>query len=405
MIENLPPLSLYIHIPWCVRKCPYCDFNSHEPQAELPVKEYVYALKEDLLIDASLAQGRQISSIFFGGGTPSLFPGEAIGQIIDNANTIIGIENGAEITLEANPGTTECLSFSSLKSAGVNRLSMGVQSFNDQHLKKLGRIHNSSQAKIAFERAQNAGFSNINIDLMHGLPDQTLDDALLDLQQAINLSCTHISWYQLTIEPNTAFYNDSPVLPVEDTLADIQDEGHDILSSSGFQQYEVSAYALHTEDSGDLRSKHNLNYWRFGDYLGIGAGAHSKITLSPAFFQNDNANNTLLRSCDLTKQTNIMRHQKTRLPKDYLDTNKSFASKHSFIEKEALPLEFFMNTLRLTEGVEKELFERRTGQYIKHIDQELQKLQASGLLEEQSQRIVLSKIGQRYLNTALETFL
>jgi len=405
MIDKLPPLSLYVHIPWCVRKCPYCDFNSHESQTELPVKDYVNALKEDLLIDASLAQGRRISSIFFGGGTPSLFPGEAIGQIIDNANTIIGIENGAEITLEANPGTTECLSFSALKNAGVNRLSMGVQSFNDKHLKKLGRIHNSSQAKIAFERAQEAGFSNINIDLMHGLPNQTLDDALLDLQKAIDLSCTHISWYQLTIEPNTAFYSDTPILPVEDTLADIQDEGHDTLSSLGFQQYEVSAYALHPKSSNDLRSKHNLNYWRFGDYLGIGAGAHSKVTFLSAFLQNDNADNITLRSYDSIKHANIMRYQKTRLPKDYLNTSKDFSSKYNLIEKEALPLEFFMNTLRLTEGVEKALFEHRTGQCIEHIDKQLQKLQTSGLLEEQSQRIVLSKIGKRYLNTALEAFL
>lgn len=397
MIKKLPPLSLYIHIPWCVRKCPYCDFNSHESQKELPVQDYVNALREDLTIEQPLAQGRRITSIFFGGGTPSLFPGSAIGEIINTVDELIGIEKNAEITLEANPGATECLSFQALHEAGVNRLSMGVQSFNDTHLKKLGRIHNSKHVFTAFERARTAGFNNINIDLMHGLPNQTQEQALSDLHKAIELKCTHISWYQLTIEPNTAFYSEPPLLPVEDTLANIQERGQSLLEHSGFVQYEVSAFAAqstvqHLPSQGtvskkpqDWRSQHNLNYWRFGDYLGIGAGAHGKIT-------------------QLSNHPFIIRRQKTRQPKDYLDAKKTFASKQSTIDKQSLSLEFFMNGLRLNTGIEKTLFEERTGLNIALLKSKLTDLEQKGLIVNTKKSIALSELGRRYLNSVLEYF-
>jgi len=268
----LPPLSLYIHIPWCIRKCPYCDFNSHQANNDIPEAEYVAALCFDLEQDAALAQGRKLTSIFFGGGTPSMFSANAIAQILKDAEAIIGFEPDIEITLEANPGTFEQEKFSGFRAAGVNRLSIGIQSFNDAQLKLLGRVHGRDEALRAVDVAHKAGFDNINLDLMHGLPEQSVNDAKADLAQAIALAPEHISWYQLTIEQNTAFYSAPPILPVEDTLADIQDEGQALLAAAGYAQYEISAYAKNNQ-----RARHNINYWQFGDYLGIGAGAHGKL--------------------------------------------------------------------------------------------------------------------------------
>ncbi|MET0355328.1 MAG: radical SAM family heme chaperone HemW, partial [Cellvibrio sp.] len=273
MSLSLPPLSLYIHIPWCIRKCPYCDFNSHQANNNIPEAEYVSALRFDLQQDVVLAQGRKLTSIFFGGGTPSMLSAKAIAQIVKDAQTIIGFEPEIEITLEANPGTFEQEKFSGFRAAGINRLSIGIQSFNDTQLKLLGRVHGSDEALRAVDVARKAGFDNINLDLMHGLPEQSVMGAKADLAQAIALAPEHISWYQLTIEKNTEFYSAPPVLPVEDTLADIQDEGQVMLAQAGYEQYEISAYAKNKK-----RARHNINYWEFGDYLGIGAGAHGKIT-------------------------------------------------------------------------------------------------------------------------------
>lgn len=380
MLEStlfLPPLSLYIHIPWCIRKCPYCDFNSHESPANLPVDAYVTALLADLSADAFMAQGRKIHSIFFGGGTPSLFPADAIARILEGVDRIIGIANNAEITLEANPGTAENYRFIGLTNAGVNRLSIGVQSFQDEHLQRLGRIHNRDDASQAFDYAVQAGFNNINIDLMHGLPNQTSHQAISDLEQAIRLGANHVSWYQLTIEPNTVFYHDSPLLPVDDILLNIQDEGHALLRKQGFEHYEISAYCR------DKRpAQHNLNYWRFGDYLAIGAGAHGKIT------------------CPEKKQ--IQRFQKTRTPTDYLDINKSFTAKRSQLTKAELPFEFMMNALRLNNGVSWLLFTERTGLNREDISDKLKILYTKKLMLNNAQHIQLTPLGQKFLNDVLE---
>lgn len=376
--DTLPPLSLYVHIPWCVRKCPYCDFNSHVEPATLPVKDYLTALLDDLQRDAHLAQGRRLQSIFFGGGTPSLFPATAIGKVIAQAENQFGFADGIEITLEANPGTTEHGNFADLNTAGVNRLSIGVQSFSDTQLQRLGRIHDSSQALKAFELARRAGFGNINLDLMHGLPDQTVDQGLADLERAIGLGPEHLSWYQLTIEPNTAFYSEPPVLPVDDTLCDIQDRGHELLRQAGYQHYEISAYA-----KPGRQAKHNLNYWEFGDYLAIGAGAHGKITTAEG----------------------IHRYNKTRLPADYMAKDKHFTASTHIVHNENLPLEFMMNGLRLIDGVPSRLFEERTGITIESIETKLSKLVGDNLLESYTESLRATRVGQRFLNNVLSVFM
>jgi oxygen-independent coproporphyrinogen-3 oxidase len=344
---SLPPLALYIHIPWCIRKCPYCDFNSHQANDDLPEAEYVAALRADLEQDLVLAQGRKLTSIFFGGGTPSVFSANAIAQILQDAERLVGFESDIEITLEANPGTFEQERFSGFRAAGANRLSIGIQSFNDVQLKLLGRVHGRDEALRAVNVARKAGFDNINLDLMHGLPQQSISDAMADLQQAIALSPEHLSWYQLTIEQNTVFYSAPPILPEEEILADIQDAGQALLANAGYAQYEVSAYA-----QPNRQARHNLNYWQFGDYLGIGAGAHGKIT-QPT-------------------QNSIMRLWKTRLPKHYLESQQkitspinghqnSYAGGGEVLTPESLPLEFMLNALRLNEGVALEYFTERTG--------------------------------------------
>lgn len=379
------PLSLYVHIPWCVRKCPYCDFNSHEAGKDIPVEAYLNALIRDLEQDKDFAQGRQISSIFFGGGTPSLFPAAAIGKIISAAHKVIGLSAGAEITLEANPGTAEYDKFQNYRAAGVNRLSMGAQSFNDQHLKNLGRIHSGEEISSAFNLARKAGFDNINLDLIHGLQDQTPEQSESDILTAIDLGATHISWYQLTIEPNTAFYSAPPALPEESILCDIIDGGQALLSQHGFTQYEISAYSQQGQ-----QSQHNLNYWTFGDYLAIGAGAHGKIT------QLDNRS--------------IFRFNKTRLPKDYIDKNQAtknaaFIAKRQNLSTKELPLEFLMNTLRLTQGFDLKLFEQRTFLDAKQLTTGLNKAKSMGLIDMINNTIKPTSRGQAYLNNLLEMFL
>lgn len=386
-VTKLPPLSLYVHIPWCVRKCPYCDFNSHAVNGDLPIDDYLTSLKADLQADLDKVQGRKIHSVFFGGGTPSLFPGVAIGDLLAFAAENIGFEPGAEITLEANPGTTELGNLTSLRMEGVNRLSLGVQSFHDEHLKRLGRIHGRDEALKAFELARNAGFNNINIDLMHGLPDQTTEQGLNDLRQAIQLSPEHISWYQLTIEPNTHFYTDTPTLPVEEVLDSIQEQGHTTLESAGYHRYETSAYA-----KSQRRSAHNLNYWEFGDYLAIGAGAHGKNTV---------INNGQIR---------VIRNQKTRLPKDYLaartkpDTGNPFCAKQHSVPSDQLPLEFMMNALRLMQGTPSSYYFERTGLDLDAISTTLKDLRQQGLLLNSPNQLANTERGHRYLNSILERF-
>ena len=376
---QLPPLSLYVHIPWCVRKCPYCDFNSHQAAEEIPERAYVDALIDDLKADLSWVQGRKLHSIFFGGGTPSLFSGRAIGEILTAVEHQIGFEEDIEITLEANPGTFEQQKFSNFRSVGINRLSIGIQSFSSHHLERLGRIHDGSQALQAIATARAAGFSNFNIDLMHGLPDQTIDEAAADIKLAIDNGAQHISWYQLTIEPNTEFYSRPPPLPNDDRLADIQQAGMNILHGNDFAQYEVSAFALSSQTS-----KHNINYWQFGDYLGIGAGAHGKITLPESGV--------------------VMRSSKTRQPDKYLARIDSFMAQNRAIAADEMALEFMMNGLRLVDGVPVEYFSPRTGLVLSSIETQISDLQRKGLIETDDSRYRTTKLGYQFLNTVLQQF-
>lgn len=386
----LPPLALYIHIPWCIRKCPYCDFNSHQANDDIPEQEYVAALRSDLQQDAALAQGRKLTSIFFGGGTPSILSAAAIAQILIDAEHIIGFEPDIEITLEANPGTFEQEKFRGFRTAGVNRLSIGIQSFNDVQLKALGRVHGRDEALRAIAVARMAGFDNINLDLMHGLPQQSLEDAQADLAQAIALAPEHISWYQLTIEQNTHFYSAPPVLPEEEILADIQDAGLAQLAAAGYEQYEVSAYARDKKCA-----RHNINYWQFGDYLGIGAGAHGKITL--------------------LAQQQIIRLWKTRLPKHYLagehkitahvgSHQNSYAGGGEVLTVEALPLEFLMNGLRLNEGVPARYFSERTGLSLNALQPQWQQLEQQKLVEIAADNLRTTNLGRRFLNRVLQVY-
>lgn len=376
---TLPPLSLYVHIPWCVKKCPYCDFNSHTANNQLPEEEYLQALIQDLELELPYMQGRKLSSIFFGGGTPSLFSADTIGRIIQAAQKRIGFEDRMEITLEANPGTFEQEKFSGYRSIGVNRLSIGIQSFNNNQLEALGRIHSSEQAIKAIETAGNAGFENINLDLMHGLPGQDISHAMADLKQAIDLNPNHISWYQLTIEPNTVFYNKPPTLPKDIILESIQEKGLKLLADNGYQQYEVSAYCKEGN-----KSSHNMNYWEFGDYLGIGAGAHGKVTL--------------------VDEGRIIRTAKTRKPEDYLARENSYTANCYTIPKEELPMEFMMNAMRLNNGVPKQFFSDRTGITLEEIQPALDKLKKLELIEQPINNLSPTEKGHQFLNNLLEVF-
>jgi oxygen-independent coproporphyrinogen-3 oxidase len=383
----LPPLSLYIHIPWCVKKCPYCDFNSHEAKpglgmskgAALPEKEYVAALIRDLEMALPQIWGRKVYTIFFGGGTPSLLSGEAITEILRQVRMLLPLSGDAEITLEANPGTVEASKFAAFCDAGVNRLSMGIQSFNDTHLQALGRIHSADEAKAAIEIAQ-LHFDNINLDLMYALPKQTLDQALQDVKTALSFAPQHLSAYHLTLEPNTLFYRNPPSLPDDDASSDMQQSIEDLLRGSGYQHYETSAFA-----QPNRRSKHNLNYWKFGDYLGIGAGAHSKLSFPDK----------------------IIRQARYKQPQAYMQQVMAGApvQLENEVERSELPFEFMMNALRLNEGFDNTLFSERTSLSLIAIQRELAEAERRGLLVRDIQHIAPTQQGQRFLNDLLEIFL
>ncbi|MDE1463299.1 radical SAM family heme chaperone HemW [Spartinivicinus poritis] len=377
---KLPPLSLYIHVPWCVRKCPYCDFNSHTSPQQIPERDYIDALIQDFIQEKPYIHGRELQSIFFGGGTPSLLSANAIKELLSRLKTHIQFTKTIEITLEANPGTFEQEKFAGFFQAGINRLSIGIQSFNPKHLTVLGRIHNADEALLAVEIAKRAGFENINLDLMHGLPNQTVEQALSDINTAIAAEPTHISWYQLTIEPNTVFYSKPPKLPIDDLLWDIQQAGQTLLAQHNYQQYEVSAYS-----KPGRPAQHNLNYWQFGDFIGIGAGAHGKLT-------------------DLTQQQ-IIRRWKTRLPKDYLNPDKTFIAGERLITTSELPLEFMMNAMRLTAGVPLSYFSERTGISVELIKTDLQIAVDKELLDISKGTIKPTPLGTQYLNDLLELFM
>lgn len=378
----LPPLSLYIHIPWCVRKCPYCDFNSHGVSGTLPVAEYIASLIADCKQDAHYAQGRDIQSIFFGGGTPSLLSGQDIGNILRGIGEHFSLAKNCEITLESNPGTAEYSNFEGYLAAGVNRLSLGAQSFNESQLNTLGRIHAPQDTSRAYGLARAAGFNNINLDLMFALPQQSCAEAMADLDEALALAPEHLSWYQLTIEPNTAFYSKPPRLPDDDTSWEIQQSGMKRLAKAGYQQYEVSAYSR-----PEREAKHNRNYWEFGDYLALGAGAHGKITLA--------------------EKREIVRYNKTRQPDHYLQALKNgrFTAHCESITQRNLPFEFMMNALRLNQGVPAALFQQRTGLALESVAPQLSQLKKLGLLLERPDTLAASDRGRQYLNSLLEAFL
>lgn len=378
--EEKLPLSLYIHLPWCVRKCPYCDFNSHEAKDNLPEELYVQALMQDLDSHIALLDDRPLISIFFGGGTPSLFSAKAIEQIIDGVAHQLEFVANMEITLEANPGTIDQVRFRDFRHAGINRISLGIQSLQDEKLKTLGRIHDRDNAMRAIDIAKNAGFNNFNLDLMYGLPDQSIDDALHDLETALSFAPSHLSWYQLTIEPNTLFYHQTPTLPPDDTIWNMQVAGQALLREAGLQQYEVSAYA-----KVDHECRHNLNYWEFGDYLGIGAGAHSKIT------------DASLGS--------VVRFSQVRHPRDYLDRNKRFDQGFKTITYDDLVFEFMLNALRLTHGVPTALFTARTGLPLHTISSPLKLAIERGLLTDTADRILPTEKGRHFLNDLVSIFL
>ncbi|HNG11352.1 MAG TPA: radical SAM family heme chaperone HemW [Agitococcus sp.] len=378
-MSSLPPLSLYIHVPWCVRKCPYCDFNSHTSPQSLPEKAYVAALIADLQADLAWVQGRKIGSVFIGGGTPSLFSGQTYQDLFTQLRQHLDFSSDCEVTLEANPATVEHDNFEGYLVAGINRLSLGVQSFNPTHLQTLGRIHSQQDAFNAIQLAKTAGFSNFNLDLMHGLPQQDLSQALEDIDYALSFKPTHLSWYQLTIEPNTAFYRQPPALPDDDILWAIQEAGQQKLAQAGFQQYEVSAY------SQQRPSKHNLNYWQFGDYLAIGAGAHGKVTTPEGIF----------------------RYRKTRLPKDYLAAAPQQQARLGLekIVTEDLYFEFMMNALRLKNGVPIDYFEQRTGLAWSDLLTQIQPALNKQWLTLDTQHIKCTDLGFNYLNDVLSLFL
>ena len=378
-----PPLSLYIHIPWCVRKCPYCDFNSHQQPDSLPIDDYIEALKRDLEQDLPLVWGRSVHSVFFGGGTPSLFPPAAISEILAACSARLRFAPGAEITMECNPGTAEHGRFEHYLASGVNRLSFGVQSFDDGCLQRLGRIHDSSEAERAVKLAQDAGYANINLDLMYALPEQSLAMALHDVERAIALQPAHLSHYHLTLEPNTLFAAKPPRgIPDEDAAWDMQDACIARMADAGYAQYEVSAYAR-----ADKQCRHNLNYWRYGDYLGIGAGAHGKISSGAS--------------------GDILRRWKPKNPRDYL-TGAGTATGiggDELIGADNRPFDYMLNALRLVEGFSLADFEVRTGLDRSAIGKQLEHAQLSGWLLRDGERVVPTELGRRFTNDVIGLFL
>jgi oxygen-independent coproporphyrinogen-3 oxidase len=372
----LPPLALYVHIPWCVRKCPYCDFNSHERGGALPEKEYVAKLLEDLESLLPSVWGRRLTSVFIGGGTPSLFSPESIDALLSGVRARLPLEPGAEITLEANPGTVEAGRFRGFRDAGVSRISVGVQSFDDTMLRALGRIHGADEARRAVESAL-AAFDNVNLDLMYGLPGQSVAMARADIEAGVATGVPHFSAYQLTIEPNTVFFSKPPSLPEHDLCADMQVMIEELLQQSDFQHYETSAFA-----KPGHRCRHNLNYWEFGDYLGIGAGAHGKISF----------------------HDRVTRHARMKQPREYLAAQNTLAEEKAIPAAE-LPFEFMLNALRLPDGFPVDLFHARTGLPFSSISRQLQAAEEKGLIERDLTRVRPSTRGQRFLNELLELFL
>ena len=377
-----PALSLYVHLPWCVRKCPYCDFNSHKAGDAAPKERYIKSLLRDLTGEADRAAGRPVETVFLGGGTPSLFTPKEIQKVLGGVRAGLALLENAEITMEANPGTLECGSPAGYRAAGVNRLSIGAQSFNDELLSKLGRIHSSADITRAAQEARDGGFDNINIDLMHGLPDQSVEMALADLKSAIELEPAHISWYQLTLEPNTVFYARPPAnLPDVDLAFEMQDRGQALLAEHGYEQYEISAYARDGQ-----RCQHNLNYWLFGDYLAIGAGAHGKLTTT----------------------SGVHRYHKPANPLQYMIAQEapSTSNELTSLAPSDLMLEFMLNSLRLNDGFSEEVFIARTGLSISELEQATAEARRKGLLERNEEGIWKpTELGSRFLNDLQSEFI
>jgi oxygen-independent coproporphyrinogen-3 oxidase len=378
-LAALPPLSLYIHWPWCVRKCPYCDFNSHESKGPVPEREYLDALRADLEQSLPLIWGRKIHTVFIGGGTPSLMSAAALDRLLSDVRTLLPLEINAEITMEANPGTFEAEKFKAYRASGVNRLSIGIQSFNGRHLQALGRIHDENEARRAVEIAH-ANFDNFNLDLMYALPGQTLEQARQDLRAALSFSPPHLSLYHLTMEPNTVFAKYPPQLPSDDESADIQDMILETMAGAGYEHYEVSAYA-----KPGHRARHNLNYWNFGDYLGIGAGAHSKLSFPHR----------------------VLRQARYKQPASFIEAAQKGNPVHEEheIARGEMGFEFMLNALRLTEGFDPNLFGERTGLSINAIDKALDAAEAKGLIYRDFRLIKPTELGQRFLNDLQEMFL
>ena len=385
MLEQ-PPLSLYIHIPWCIRKCPYCDFNSHQVEGTFDEGRYKDKLYDDFLVEFNRLydKDRELQSIFIGGGTPSLFNGDSFHFLLASIKNHLNFNENIEITIEANPGTVDSEKFHSYVEAGINRLSIGVQSFNDKHLSKLGRIHNGGDAIRAIEVARSVGFENINLDIMHSLPEQSIEAAIKDLQIAVEQEPSHISWYQLTIEPNTYFYSYPPKLPTDTIQDSILEEGMKILNGKDFSQYEVSAFAKNSS-----RSSHNHNYWSFGDYLGIGSGAHGKLTLP--------------------SENKVIRTIKPKMPNHYMSQTLNSMTQLKEISAKERTIEFLMNALRLKEGFSQSLFEARTGNKFSLISNKISNLIENELIEikfvEKENLYSATKKGYRLLNTLLGEFL
>jgi oxygen-independent coproporphyrinogen-3 oxidase len=375
------PLSLYVHLPWCVEKCPYCDFNSHEVQGELPEQTYIDALFRNVEDQLPTFWGRRIDTMFIGGGTPSLFSGASVERLMSGLRARLGFVANMEVTLESNPGTADASNYSAYRDAGINRLSIGVQSLDTEHLKTLGRIHSANEAIAAIAIAKQAGFERINADLMYGLANQTVAQALDDLRQLIDQDIEHISWYQLTIEPNTVYYSKPPAhLPDNDFIMDIQQAGAELLRSAGYRQYEISAWA-----KPGAECQHNLNYWQFGDYVGIGAGAHGKIT-------------------DFNEER-IYRTRMRKQPDHWLQTNSELMAERTVIAREDLALEFFLNVLRLNQGAPKNYLFERTGLMSERIQAPLDQAVQKGLLAQHQDNFVATELGRNYLNDLLALFM
>ena len=375
---QLPPLGLYIHLPWCERKCPYCDFNSHETE-DVPEDHYIRTLLQDLREDSPMIQGRAVETLFIGGGTPSLFSAEAIQKLMRGIAQLIPLAPTLEATMEANPGSADADKFYAFKDAGINRLSIGIQSFDNAQLQTLGRIHTSDQAYAAIDFARQAGFDSFNLDLMHGLPAQTLLSAKTDLLAAIACKPSHLSWYQLTIEPNTVFHKRPPQLPVEDELADIQQCGEQLLADNGYAQYEVSAYSQE-----GFNCRHNSNYWSFGDYLGIGAGAHGKISFSDG---------------------RIKRYNKRRQPQEYMSvTSQAFVASTRTLHRDEIAGEFMMNALRLNGGFTLPQFASRTGLSYAQLEPQIELLCQRELLVRDRNAVRATDTGRRFLDSVIAEF-